>query len=240
MLLLLLACTTNPAQSEGARFADALRSAGTAPDAAVTACEGLDTLRGECLTAVAAVQAGSIGVDAGELCARVAPGVWRDECHFEVAEQALHAAPADRAAQCAQAGSFAPRCRLHLWNEVAQDLLQAGALPEAVEAFRTHVDWVPDEEDIAWAAFWEAQLSPRGHQGPAHYDLATCEALLPRDQRDCRRGIEVAFRRASQLTPCGETLSYAPDDGLRRWVERREKRCSDPRAGGSAPRRPSP
>ena len=101
LLLLLLACPAPDAPPEGRRFAEALRLAHSAPEQALAQCADLTTLRGECITAVAAARAGSDGMDALSVCEDIGDPTWQAECRFEVVEEAITADPAERAAACA-------------------------------------------------------------------------------------------------------------------------------------------
>ncbi|MCB9766536.1 MAG: hypothetical protein H6739_42570 [Alphaproteobacteria bacterium] len=109
ILLALLACSSAPAEDPLA----AALSAGGSPEA----CAALDfeEMAITCYVSVAAA-AGARGDDATAwtACDAVAPGLWREECHFRSGEELGRAGHTDRALRhCAEAGQYARFCLTH-------------------------------------------------------------------------------------------------------------------------------
>ncbi len=73
---------------------------------------------------------------AGDVCALLDPGTWREECHFRVGEELAAAGQAAAAvAHCGQAGWFARRCITHAaWRLELPESLGPDASADALQA----------------------------------------------------------------------------------------------------------
>ena len=118
-LLLLAACGVDPAVEDARRY----RAALLRPEDA-EACARIEgaALRGECEALAHGARAATDPAAAEAGCAAMAPGPWRDECFFLLADTVgAHDAEAQRL--CAEAGRYRSQCAGHaLSRAVAGDL----------------------------------------------------------------------------------------------------------------------
>lgn len=136
LLLGLLAC--RPA-AEDASAARALAPWPSDPQALLAVCETepFPELQTTCrVQAAARLAARGQAGPAGDVCALVPAGTWREECHFRVGEELATTGQAVAAAtSCGQAGWFARRCVTHAaWRLVVDDGLGPEADRSALEA----------------------------------------------------------------------------------------------------------
>ncbi|MCK6507025.1 hypothetical protein L6R53_27235 [Myxococcota bacterium] len=126
----LWACRPAP-PADARRYVDAAAS-GRGEDCAALADPALAD---ECRTFAAWAR-----VDAGDeagaraACADLAPGPWRDECHFGLADR-LDAWGEPLRALCGQAGAFRDACLSHALGRRAQAVLGASPLGDEAAAF---------------------------------------------------------------------------------------------------------
>ncbi|MCP4920975.1 MAG: hypothetical protein GY913_29115 [Proteobacteria bacterium] len=111
MIFLFVACIDAPTDPTPGAFHDALAD----PTTALAHCDRAsgEQARGDCRLAVLEIAATT--TDAS--CARLAEGIWRDECLFLAAER-LHPVDAYDDAQetCTTAGALATKCANHIWR----------------------------------------------------------------------------------------------------------------------------
>lgn len=139
LLPLLWACTGAPAPSGAEVAVNALAPWPTEPAALLDRCreEPIAELATTCRVQAAALLAGQgRGEEAGQVCAEVPTGTWREECHFRVGEElAVAGQAAAAAAWCGRAGWFARRCVTHAaWRLRLPPGQGPGAAPDTLAA----------------------------------------------------------------------------------------------------------
>lgn len=202
MILWLLACsqpTFTPSHDPTA-YVEATRLALTDPDAAAERClqAGDDALISECIAQTAfTAQSAAVG---SALCERATEDLWREECHFLVAEAAVAEVGPEQAVRdhCSRSGRFRENCVTHVWRLHATALIDAHGLADAALAYAPAKAWAegteldPDSlDDNFWGRFYEGAA-----YGEQPLDLASCEAF-PEDGREaCVAGVTSALKRA--------------------------------------------
>jgi hypothetical protein len=182
MLSMMLACGA-PASGDPASFVAALREAGTGSAAGLAGCAALDSpVRGECVLAY--VDGAPVTDLGGHVCDVLAPGMWRDECHFGRAERLLGAADEDGAvAACREAGRYTRDCARHLWK-----IRAAGAerdLPAFLSRLQTEFPEHADSLDPNIAVTRDMLLQD-ALRGTERLSLAAC----PDRELDCVRVVQ--------------------------------------------------
>ena len=115
--LLLLSLGCGPSEVDRVRAA----LARPADPAACAPIEDVD-LRGECVAMAAGALAATDPVGAEAACRAMAPGMWRDECFFLLADTVgAHDAEAQRL--CAEAGRYQRQCEGHALSRAVAGLL---------------------------------------------------------------------------------------------------------------------
>lgn len=231
LLALAIACTDPPAAplpTEAYRAA-LVRIAEDA-SAGAAACSALPggPLRMDCLGVAAEALSRSDPSGASGVCKTMDAGLWRDECHFQVAERSREPS------HCAQAGRFAEDCRMHLWSKHLAGSLPVGATPASAE--HTLVSAARDagfsaDDARPWVAAFRllgARMTP--------LDRGECLLLSdPGRQEICRQALQDHYNdllnhaRDTGTFPCrGGVLTgrlrYHDDPGLDALVQERRER----------------
>lgn len=138
---------------DAARYGAALKALAREPASAARLCAEIvgDGLRADCITAGAERLAVTDVPGAAALCAGLAEGLGRDECHFQVAERS------GEASHCVYAGRFAEDCQMHAWTRSMMGMVDKQAsFSEAVTALRPQAalaGFSPDDPRPWIAAF---------------------------------------------------------------------------------------
>lgn len=204
-MILLLACASPPSAELYARALDE----GTPIDEALAACSALTEASEECTTAVVAQR----GADPA-VCQELS-GLWREECHFRVAERLTEEGDRYGALiECGYAGRFYDECLYHSWSRELQRAVEPDSTElsrgvdheakgaEVVEYFRGVRTIRQDAEVLLWNDFW---FFAHNRNRPAR--LADCADSL--DQQRCIAGTENFVAR---LTMEGLTRAYDPSE----------------------------
>jgi hypothetical protein len=162
MSLALLACGPSfPDATDRAAYVEALKESDGR--AIMAKCEDAGPLLADCV--IKAVEASPRDEHAGSWCDRLS-GTSRDECRFQLAERR------DDLAACADAGSYADDCRLHVFSRGLPDLW-TGDFAAGVGAVRAKMAEVgiPADDYRFWsAAFRHGLLRTRP------FDRSACSA----------------------------------------------------------------
>ncbi len=184
LLTLAAACAGPQAPpSDAERYRDAVGRADPAACATIVAAE----VAGECVAFAAREQAAAGALEAAwATCQAMAPGPWRDECHFLVVDAAEDDGD-DARRWCAEAGAFRTRCLGHALNREADALLagfprgeEAAALAALGELTRARVRG-GEADGKAWRLLVD-HLAQRDPERPFHAGVCgTAPRALCRD-----------------------------------------------------------
>lgn len=178
LLRALIACGRPPAEGEAHRYVQAAASGDPA------ACDALEDpmLRGECRVLLLPQVVARDGPAAGAaLCEALQPGVWADECWFQLAEQ-VQAEGEEARALCARAGGFRVRCLGHVVNRLAEPLvgeLPVGAEPAALAAVQELAEAYLGKRAGTAKARQVLRQVVVARAGAGDFDPAICGALDP-------------------------------------------------------------
>lgn len=180
-LTLLLSCTSSSPEPDRKRHAQAIALVQTSPTQAAPLCEQIDdpALRSDCVWAVVEVLATSEPETCAALCAR-APESGGEECWFLLGEYS------EDPSACANAGSLADDCRMHVFSDRLHNELPKGAKPgEVEETVRPWLIWAgfSPTDDRPWSATYRQLL-----QRNSPLDPGSCAAISdPALQEICTR-----------------------------------------------------
>lgn len=191
----------------------------------VDACEALPSPqdRGWCVAQV--VDLITVPWNPSAACARVEDPIWRGECYFVVAEDAVNRGDLDAGiAACALAGALATDCARHLWE--AQQIRDKGRIEEHRQAIAAGVPGSGPSLDSAEAPLAERVQVVRGQEfvNADQVDVSPCGAAL--DPDGCVQAavgvLERRWRRALDDRALRETVcrsGQVPADHPRlRWA----------------------
>ncbi|MFT5586628.1 MAG: hypothetical protein ACI9VR_004227 [Cognaticolwellia sp.] len=155
-LTLLMSCMAPSPGVDRQRHAEAIALVLTSPDKAAPLCRqiGDPALRADCVWAVVEVLASSDPKTSAALCAQT-PDRGGEECWFLLGEHGQ-----DPGA-CANAGTLADDCRMHVFSDRVHNGLPKGAKPGQVERLvRPWVIWAgfSPEDERPWSATYRQLL----------------------------------------------------------------------------------
>ena len=155
-LTLLMSCTASSPEADRKRHAQAIALVLTSPAEAAPLCAQIDddALRADCVWAVVEVLASTDPETSAALCAQT-PAKGGEECWFLLGEHNR-----DPAA-CANAGSLADDCRMHVFSDRVHNELPKGAKPGEVETLvRPWVIWAgfSPQDERPWSATYRQLL----------------------------------------------------------------------------------
>lgn len=133
---------------------------------------------------------------AEQACGDLPDGLWKDECHFLLAEAITVAEePVPAAAACRKAGRYFQPCFMHLLNAHAGYLRSSIPVEKVFGAYEIALDLAGPEAPAdfrhrAWSLFFRSEAV----SGPT-LDPASCEALAEYGPA-CRSGLREALSRA--------------------------------------------
>jgi hypothetical protein len=174
------------------RYQAALEDIKGSPRARFETCLGLEhpDLAGDCALAVLQHTRPDRRAGLVELCGGLPEGLWRQECHFILAESIRREDPEEAVALCELSGSFRDDCRQHLWQHDLHGLVTRlgphGFAMGLEEAQAQHDRWAtrlgasPEHSFRFWRHYYEAGF---GSMRPL--DLGACEALPDLQRERC-------------------------------------------------------
>jgi hypothetical protein len=198
MLLLLIACgsstdvintdmTAYIAASNQADFSTAIADCGRidAPERA-----------GECIAFQVQAHGRKRPDLAREACDTIQPGLWKDECHFLLAEAlTIPEQPEIAAAECRKSGRYFQPCFMHLLNAHAGHLRTSQAPEDVFIAYEKALELAgPDAPSDFRHRGWSLLFRSEALNAPV-LDPTVCERL-PVHGPDCRSGLREALSRA--------------------------------------------
>lgn len=232
MLLLALACAEAPSPPPATvAYRAALVRLSSEPGAGPAACRGLPAgaLLVDCLGVAAEGLARTDPQAATAVCASLDAGLWRDECHFQVAERS------GDAARCAGAGRFEEDCRMHHWSRFLAGTLPRDATPASAEAALAAAlpeAGFPEGDPRPWLAAFRllgARMAPLDRALCSHLSSATgakiCRQALKDHYNDLLNHARDTGTFPCQGGPLTGRLAYRSDPGLDALVE--ERRAAD-------------
>jgi hypothetical protein len=174
-LTLLMSCTTSSPEADRKRHAQAIALVLTSPTEAAPLCAQIDdaALHADCVWAVVEVLASTDPELSASLCAET-PKKGGEECWFLLGEHNR-----DPAA-CANAGSLADDCRMHVFSDRVHNELPKGAKPGEVEALvRPWVIWAgfSPKDERPWSATYRQLLMRNSPLDPGSCAAITEPAL---------------------------------------------------------------
>jgi hypothetical protein len=200
MLLALFACSSAP-QSNSHDIAAYVQAAEQKDlTEGLAACDRIEdpALKGEC-TAFQVQEHGRKRPNRSQsACEGLSDGLWRDECHFLLAEAvALPEKPEAAAAVCRASGRYFQPCFMHLLSAHAGHLRSTRPAEEVNGAYAQAValagEGAPaDFAHRAWSLLFREEAERSGTLDPS-----ACEALAEYGPA-CRSGVREALSRALQ------------------------------------------
>ncbi|MBN1335805.1 MAG: hypothetical protein JXB39_07570 [Deltaproteobacteria bacterium] len=218
-VFLLLACASPPAAvpDDAHEYMRLLAAEDLSTAQRIEACLDLSDAYLAMDCALAAAEAAPIRGEGHveDWCPRLPQGVWRDECLFQAAEQALSDRDRNRASRlCAEAGRFANDCGYHLWQVDLRFIIRragpAGFAEHLPEARKLYDVWAPrlaahtDMEFRFWSRYFEMGFEPQ-----PRIQLQACDALEEPYRARCRNaGMLVWRHRLENATIWPEAQSW--------------------------------
>lgn len=195
MIALLLACG-GPPLGQAHRLA---QDPAVPLEEAIAACEQLADLdaRGDCATAAVEARGGLDPAD----CDVVPPGLWAEECRFQLAERLREAGRVEQALELCGQNRWARECTFHLVRAEAWE--GAGGEVRAAEARLGPLRGAQAAQD-ADRLFWREWHRKHQVEGGTA-DPARCEALD--DPVPCREAVGELFRNAAAALGWEEVCS---------------------------------
>jgi len=159
-----------------------------------------ETLRSDCLTALAGLTAQLADVDADVLCGEIQLESWRDECFFVAAEQARANNDLSGAATlCAKAGRFVRDCSNHLWQRELRQAIHPGGIAILVKR-HDDVQAIHDRWSEAFEGaedfdkrFWEHCFQV-AFERIRYIDIDACEHVPEAQRETCLMSAETTYR----------------------------------------------
>jgi len=159
-----------------------------------------ETLRSDCLTALAGRTAQLTDLDADVLCGEIQLESWRDECFFMAAEQARANNDLGGAATlCAKAGRFVRDCSNHLWQRELRQAIHPGGIAILVER-HDDVQAIRDRWSEAFEGaedfekrFWEHCFQV-AFERSRHIDIDACDRVPEAERETCLMSAETTYR----------------------------------------------
>jgi len=164
------------------------------------ACEQISTegLRSECQAFLVQQHGRNHPERAAEICAIQPPGIWKDECHFLLAEAlTVPERPAVAAAFCQQAGRYFRPCFMHLFSAHAGHLVSSLPADEVVEAYQTAITLGGENPPKDFAHLAWSLLFRRKTLTEMRFDPELC-THLKEQAIACRSGVREALLRTLQ------------------------------------------
>ncbi len=204
LLVLLAACdgasTPTTGQADRAHYQAGLTRGD--PQQRLEHCRAItdETLRSDCLTALAGRTAQLQDLDADVLCGEIQLVSWREECFFVAAEQARANKDLEGAASlCTKAGRFERDCSNHLWQRELRQAIHPGGIAILVER-HDDVQAIHDRWAEAFGGsesfdkrFWEHCFQV-AFERSVHIDMGACERVPETERETCLMSAETTYR----------------------------------------------
>lgn len=198
ILLALLACSspTDGSHNDIAAYLDASHQSDFTKG--LESCFRIQSIeqRGECVAFQVQGGARNHPQKAQKACRQLEPSLWKDECHFLLAEgMTVAEAPEAAAEACREAGRYFQPCFMHLLNAHAGHLRSTRSPNQVIEAYASALELAgptapADFRHRAWSLLFRSEAQDAPALDPSH-----CEQL-PTHGPACRSGLREALSRA--------------------------------------------